>query len=197
MSPSTDDNVAVEPTASIFMTEVSYLIFYKLFNVIHQQKSKHDKTPMSTWNIWRSRQKSWAQSSQEQMPGNIAMCNIRWLVSSTVPHENENHVTNPCHVVIVQCDRMAGGDTFWQCTLFLAREKIPAADIRAWLQCIHRDVCTCPSSGRWQVKHFEDRKLDITDQHHGSCPRTVSKQRKNWAHQRKWVCDNQGNGNRD
>lgn len=87
------------------------------------------------------------------------------------------------------------GNVEWQ--YFLLGKKIPAADICAWLQCTYRDACTCPSSGRWQVQHFQDRNPDITEQHHSGCPQTVSKQRKNWVHRRERMCDNQGNGNKD
>jgi hypothetical protein len=92
---------------------------------------------------------------------------------------------------------------------------------------IQRDACMRPSSGRWQVKHFnplnaelnpichllallgahhilhisrirvKEKNPDITDHHNSGCPRTVLKQWKNWTHRREWMCDNQGNGNKD
>lgn len=71
------------------------------------------------------------------MLGNVAMCNTWWLLPSVFSHQNESHVICICHVVIFQCNKIAGEDMlFWQCAVmeFLVKQEIPASHVHTWLQ---------------------------------------------------------------
>ena len=71
------------------------------------------------------------------MLGRVAMCNTWWLLPPVFSHQNESHVICMCHVVIFQCNKIAGEDMlFWQCAVmeFLVKEAIPASHVHTWLQ---------------------------------------------------------------
>jgi hypothetical protein len=50
--------------------------------------------------VWRLYWRSWAMYDHKQMPGNIAVQDIWWLLPPTVSHDNENHVTCLHHMAI-------------------------------------------------------------------------------------------------
>jgi hypothetical protein len=72
-----------------------------------------------------------ASRNYEQMPRNTASRNMWCLIPSIVLHHNKIQVTCTRHVVIFQCDNMAGVDVSLRqhaVTSLLLTEKIPASD---------------------------------------------------------------------
>lgn len=50
--------------------------------------------------LWRLYRRSWAMRNYKQMPGNIVVQDIWWLLPLIVSHQNENHVTCLHHMAI-------------------------------------------------------------------------------------------------
>jgi len=80
------------------------------------------------------------------MPGDITVCDVWQPVPSVFSNQTENHVTCTCHMVMFQCNRMAG-EWFWggrgwgvQCAeiKFIVKDDMPTFDISMTAVCIWR-----------------------------------------------------------
>jgi len=115
---------------------------------------------------------------------NIALRHTWWLVSSIASHHNENHVVNPRHVVMNQCEKAAGEYTsFRQRAVMDFLVKIRGSHVYARLQRSYEDACMSVSSVRRQVKPRKDGNKDGAGQPE-KCPYSEKRRRDQWVYQR-------------